>query len=111
MSKKNDTLIWLITISATTIVLFAIFIWNPGMGLMGTMMGVPMMNWGLIFIVPIALGTILILGIYLFITGFLNTETGKKRDDRTPLEVLNLRYANGEITRDQYLRMKEELRA
>lgn len=70
--------------------------------------------WGLPVLVPWV--GIFFLALYLFIreSGYRATasETGitPPVNRRTPAEILAERYAKGEITRDQYLQMKEDIR-
>ncbi len=57
------------------------------------------MGWGMWFI-PL----IIILIVYLL---FKNNSQNKNQE--TPLEILKRRYANGEITREEYDQMKSDL--
>jgi len=66
----------------------------------------PMMHYGyggfFMWIIVIALIGVLI---YLFI----KTQKGKAGSTETPLEILKKRYARGEITKEDFDRMKKDL--
>ncbi len=81
--------------------------WNGGMGI-GIAHG----------IIPLLIVTVLILGgfwvirtIYRDRTGSDNLETypGTTRDNEKAPEILRQRYARGEITREQFFSMKEDI--
>lgn len=69
------------------------------------------MGFGLIFLVLI-FGGVILLGLWmvkaLFPNGQKPLESQKDRE-LPPEEILDLRYARGEITRDQYDQMKQDL--
>lgn len=57
---------------------------------------------------------IIVAVVFLFRRGFLGCgmgqqNNGNRRSDETPLNILKQRYAKGEISRDEYERMKKEL--
>jgi putative membrane protein len=58
--------------------------------------------WGLIILV------LVILAIKLF-GSIKSNKTGRFRDEIDSLEILKMRYANGEINQDQYVKMKDVL--
>lgn len=70
--------------------------------------------WGLPVLVPWV--GIIFLALYLFLreSGYHmaigTTGRAASADGRTPAEILGERYAKGEITRDQYLQMKEDIK-
>ncbi len=77
--------------------------WNPlGMGMMG-------FGWGFMFLIPLTFLALIMLGAYYLVTELTRTERSGSSQNQRPLEMLKERYANGEITREQYLKMKEEL--
>ena len=73
--------------------------------------------WGLPVLVPWV--GIIFLALYLFLreSGYHahaavgTTGSVPAADRRTPAEILDERYAKGEITRDQYLQMKEDIKS
>lgn len=71
--------------------------------------------WGLPILVP-WIG-IVFLVLYLFVregayrTAVGTAGTAPAADKRTSPEILDERYAKGEITRDQYLQMKEDIKS
>jgi len=76
--------------------------WRMGPGMMGYRWGPPILLW-LVLIGVIAYGA------YLFFSGSKARESVAPPQGRA-IEALNERYAKGEITREDYLRMKEELK-
>jgi len=96
--------------------LFGMFMWGPMM-MRGGMMGVsgcPLgwgysggMRWGAMIIgVPLLLLflALLIAGAYLLLA-----PRGSGTDSDTALKILDERYAKGEITKEQYTEMKQQL--
>ena len=87
-----------------------------GMGLWGPMMGCGMMGgwgypggigWGFTFVgmlIPFLFIILVVVGAY-----FLLAHRGETGESQRALTVLNERYAKGEITKEQYLEMKEHL--
>ncbi|NIU38404.1 hypothetical protein GWN65_00080 [Candidatus Bathyarchaeota archaeon] len=63
--------------------------------------------WGMLF-VPIVLALIAYL-VYYSVTGSSRTRRSSRYRSGIALETLKERYARGEITREQFLKMKEEL--
>lgn len=63
-------------------------------------------GWGLMFLIPLGVLGLIALGVYYFVTGFAANRHGSRRRS---LEILDRRYAQGEITREEYLRMREDL--
>jgi len=79
--------------------------WGFGGGYMTGMMGY--YGTGYTFIIPLAFGLIA-LGIYYLVT---SSRTNRYSDrDGSSIEILKERYAKGEITREQFLKMQEELK-
>jgi len=69
-------------------------------------MGMMGYGWSFMFLIPLAFLALIALGAYYLATG---TGWRASRRDRRALEILKERYARGEITREEYLRMREEL--
>ncbi len=71
--------------------------------------------WGLPVLVPWV--GIIFLAFYLFLregryhAAAETIGSVSATDKRTPAEILNERYAKGEITREQYLQMKEDIKS
>ena len=66
---------------------------------------------GLMSLIPISFLVLLALGAYFLLKEFMGrdeSESALSRGERA-LEILKERYARGEITREQYVKMKEEL--
>ena len=85
------------------------FMWWPWNWHMPGMMGMTGFGWGFMFLIPLAFLTLMALGAYYLITEFMGTIRYQSGSSRRALDILKERYAKGEITREQYLRMKEEL--
>lgn len=99
-----------------TIAMASYWGWGPGSsGGYGYMMGGygGGAGWWALMVIPMVVGAILfvILLVVLLAPGWSSTVTVLPMPTGTPGEVLDARYARGEIGRDQYLRMKEDLRA
>lgn len=109
MSEKNDVLILFILV---LIAIIGIFLLISSMGfympMMGHMIGYGWYN-GIIFLVLSAFIVLIIVGAYYLITGFMKGSKSLSNHSKNALEILKERYAKGEITREQYLKMKEEL--
>jgi len=75
------------------------------------MMGMMGYGSGFMFLIPIAFLALIALGVYYLVTTF--TRTGRSASSRgeRALEILKERYARGEATREEYLKMREELEA
>jgi putative membrane protein len=76
---------------------------------MSGMMNTMMWGWSFMFLIPLAFLALIVLGAYYLITGFTGTRSPSSSGSQGALEILNERYARGEITRDKYLRMREEV--
>lgn len=74
-------------------------------GYMHGMMGMMGGGWGFMLLTSLAFLLLIALGAYYIITALTRRDGGK-----TALDLLKERYAKGEITRDEYLKMKEDLR-
>jgi len=73
------------------------------------MMGMMGYGWGFMWLVPLVFLVLIALGVYYLVTAY--GRTGRPASSRRALEILRERYARGEITREEYLKMKEELEA
>jgi putative membrane protein len=109
VSKKKNNYFWLVTaiIVGGIAILLIGPLWNPFM--LGMGMGMMGFGWGSMFLVPLAFLVLIALGIYYLVTEFMGTNKLASSQNQRPLEILEERYAKGEITREQYLEMKEEL--
>lgn len=102
-----------------TVVLVILLIGLVGGGMMGWgMMGPGMMGWGgygfnpfgwiaMLLFWALIIGGIALLAVWFFREGTPAT-TGPSAPSR-PLEILNERYARGEITREQYEEMRRAI--
>jgi putative membrane protein len=122
MTQKSNTGILLLLVLSIGLLfvvpMFGMMMWGPimmGRGMMGGW-GYPGgiswasptgLGWGFMFagmLVPIIFIVLLVVGAYLLLSPKPGT-TG----DATALEILNERYAKGEISKEQYLEMKQHL--
>lgn len=66
--------------------------------------------WGLTLLLHLALPILLIAGsIWLVIDLLGRRKNGNHRSEKGPMTILQERYAKGELNRDDYIKMKEEL--
>jgi len=98
--------LWILVAIVILIAILPMLTWGSWGGYMGGMMGMMGYGWSFMLLIPLAFLALIALGAYYLITG-----TGRRvwRSDSRALEMLKERYAKGEITREQYLRMREEL--
>lgn len=112
MPDKWSDLIWLFVLFVVLIVVLPMLLWL-GMwsgSYMHGMGGMMSYGWGFTSLIPLAFLVLLVLGLYYLIKEF--TKTGKSEQPGhgdSALDILKERYARGEITSEEYLKMKEEL--
>ena len=109
MSDKDKDLIWLFVVFVVLIVVLPMLMWGLWGGSMHGMGGMMGYGWGFTPLIPLAFLVLLALGLYYLIKEFTGPDRAVLNHDERALEVLKERYARGEITREEYLRMKEEL--
>jgi putative membrane protein len=85
------------------------FMWGTWSGYMPGMMGMMGYGWGFMFLIPITFLVLIALGAYYLIARFVGAGGLATSHGGRALEILNERYAKGEIAREQYLKMKKEL--
>ncbi len=114
MSRKKRDMPWLVVALVVSIAILPVLVWGmwgPWYGYMPGMMG--MMGsgwrWGFMSLIPLAFLVLIALGAYYLITEFTKTGGSPPSHSQRALEILKERYAKGDITREQYLKMKEEL--
>jgi putative membrane protein len=91
--------------------MFGIGMWGPmmsGGGMMGGW-GYPYgTGWGFMFagmLIPLLFIILVVVGAYFL----LSPRTGSRVESEKAISILNERYAKGEISKEQYLEMKENL--
>jgi len=106
----NRNFIYLIMLFSFAILL-PFLVWGPwswcsyGMaGMMGLHLG-----WGFMILVPLTFLALIALGAYIILTQFIETTDSIHSREKEILEMLQKRYARGEITREEYLKMKGDL--
>lgn len=107
MSEKNRDLIWLFMFLVVWISVLPVLMWRLGGGYMSGMMGMMGYGWGSMVLTPITFLALIALGAYYLITG--SSRTGRSNRVGRAVEILRERYATGEITREQFLKIKKEL--
>jgi putative membrane protein len=113
MSKGKVKLVGLIIILVLGIILVAVGLamvmpwgaYGRYSLIMRSMIGYGL-RFGFMMFIPIIFLALIVLGAYFAITE-LSKPSG--RGEAGALEILKERYAKGEITREEYLKMKEEL--
>jgi putative membrane protein len=106
MTDKEKDLIWLVVVFVVLIVILPVLMmWGMwGGGFMHGMMGYGGYGWWFMPLIPLAFLVLLVLGVY-----YLLKEYTRPRHEERALEILKERYAKGEITREEYMKLKEEL--
>jgi len=106
-TKQTSPLVWLglaIVLGVGLMALFAALVMPFGFGGSG-MMGAGM-GWGAVFMVVPAVFLILIL---LAALGIFSPSRPYVPSSMSALETLSMRYARGEISQEEYLRMRTDL--
>jgi len=105
---KNRDLIWIFVFLVALIsVFFALTVWSGG-GFMSRMIGMMGFGWGSMVLIPVVFLVLIAFGAYYLITGSAGTTKSTSNRGGRAFEILKERYAKGETTREQFLRMKME---
>lgn len=110
MTRENSILALLLALVASALFLPFLF-WgfsSPYGGPYG-MMGMMGQGWGFMLLIPILSLVLIALGVYYLFSTFQGTGRSTSSRGERALDILKERYARGELTREQYLKMKEEL--
>ncbi len=103
----------IVSVTVLMVLLFAggfatIFFWHIGRHI-SWMIGMMRFGWGIRFLIPVFFLASLALGAYYFLREPLRVGGFHFREREDVLEILKKRYARGELTTEQYAKMKEEL--
>ena len=118
MSEKRDPAWIIVLVVVLVIVAFGSFAmirpWGVGPGMMGGWgMGPGMMGfgfgWPFMFLVPLVFVVLVILGLYYLLSGQRRQGASVGYAESDALRILKERYARGEITSEQYAKMKRDL--
>jgi len=109
MSERNKEWMWLFVVFALLIGILPMLLWRPWAGYMHGMMGMMGYGWGFMFLAPVIFLFLIFLGAYYLITEYTRTGRSESGRGEKAIEILRERYAKGEITSEQYLKMKKEL--
>ena len=108
MSRERDQS-WLVIIVAVlaAVLLGPMLMMGIG-GFMGGMMGFGF-GWPFMFLVPLAIVVLVVLGLYYLLSGQRSQGASAGYTQSEALRILKERYARGEITSEQYTKMKRDL--
>jgi len=108
MSEKVDHTWMILVLVVLIIVAFIPFAMMGGWRMGPGMMGWGMMGFGLPFmlLVPIAFVLLIVLGLYYLFSG---RDFATRYTESDSLRILKERYAKGEITAEEYAKMKRDL--
>ncbi len=109
MSVKNRDLIWVFVFLVVLIGVLLVVMLGFGGGYMSGMMGMMGYGWGSMILIPIVFLVLIAVGAYYLVTGSAGTVRSATDRGGRALGILRERYAKGEITREQFLKMKREL--
>ncbi len=111
MSDKAQDLIVLLVIVVVLIVAVPMLMWGLMWGFWGGshMQGMMGFGWGFMSLIPLAFLVLLAVGVYYVIKELTQTERAEPEQGKRALEILKERYARGELTKEEYQKMKEEL--
>ncbi len=120
---RNRTIgYWIIAILGIAVLLFLLgtlltggWQWGRGYGMMpGMMFGYGPLSWpvmGLMMLSMILFWIAVILGI-VWVVRWMADQPGRRGpEDIDPLEIIRRRYARGEISREEYERLREDLQS
>jgi putative membrane protein len=108
MSDKEKDFLVLLVVVAVLILILPVLMWGLWVG--SSMHGMMGYGWGFMPLIPFAFLVLLVLGAYYILKEFTSSErAAAPSQGERALEILKERYARGEITREEYLKMKAEL--
>jgi len=105
-SEEKMDPVWLLIILVIFGGILLMLMWWPWGGHMSGMMG---FGWGFMFLIPLLFLALIAVGAYYLLTEFARSSGPSSGGGKRALEILKERYARGEITREQFLKMKEGL--
>jgi len=106
--EKDQTWIVMIVAVLAVVLLGPMLMMGFG-GFMGGMMGFGFGWWPFMFLVPLAFVVLVVLGLYYLLSGHRNQGASVGYAESDALRILKERYARGEITSEQYAKMKRDL--
>jgi putative membrane protein len=109
MSEKNRDVVWVFALLIVLISVLLVTMVGLGGGYMSGMMGMMGYGWGSMVLILIAFLVLIAIGVYCLVTGSAGPSRSVSNRGGRALEILRERYAKGEITREQFLKMKREL--
>jgi len=109
VSKKNKNIPWFLVVIVVFAGILYVASWWPWGWYMPGMMGMMGFGWGFMFLIPLTFLALIAVGAYFLIEGYGVSRRPSSGDSGRAIEILKERYARGEVTREQYMRTKEEL--
>ncbi len=107
MSEKNRV-VWVFSLLIVLISVLLVTMVGLGGGYMSGMMGMMGYGEGSMVLIPIAFLVLIAIGAYYLVAGSAGTGRSASNRGGRALEILRERYAKGEVTRGQFLKMKRE---
>jgi putative membrane protein len=108
MSSERDQSWLVIIVAVLAVVLLGPMLMMGFGGFMGGMMGFGF-GWPFMFLVPLAFVVLVVLGLYYLLSGQRSQGASAGYTQSEALRILKERYARGEITSEQYVKMKRDL--
>ena len=109
MSEKDRNIPWFPIVLVVFAGILSVASWWSWGWYMPGMMGMMGFGWGSMFLIPLAFLALIAVGAYFLIKGYGVSRRPSSGDSGRAIEILKERYARGEVTREQYMRTKEEL--
>ena len=109
MSGERDQNWLVIIVAVLALVLLGPMLMMGFRGFMGGMMGFGFGWWPFMFLVPLAFVVLVVLGVYYLLSGHGSQGASAGHTENQALRILKERYARGEITSEQYTKMKGDL--
>jgi putative membrane protein len=112
--SDSEDWVWILIIAITLVVVIPFFIWVAWGGMVRMMMPAWNIGWFIRLIYLILTVTAIIIavfGVYYLVKRLSEKTSTKVQEIDKSLEILRERYARGEITREEYFRMKKDLEA
>ncbi len=105
-SRRDQSWLVVVIVVVLAVVLLGPLSWMGGFGMMGPWMMGFGFGWPFMFLFPLVFIVLIVLGTYYLLSGQVSLGGSGQGD---ALRILKERYARGEITSEQYAKMKSEL--
>ena len=108
-SKRDQNWLVVVIIVIVAVVLLGPLSWMGGFGMMGPWMMGFGFGWPFMFLFPLVFIVLIVLGLYYLLSGQEGFSGPRGRGENEALPTLKERYARGELTSEQYAKMKKDL--